>query len=71
MLKDLRTAVDRLAQRVDGVETSMGSIAAAASALFPQRVFSVRAVDQGRKEWNGMEQDAFKGEELAMLKNLL
>ena len=53
MLKDLRTAVDRLAQRVDGVEASMGTIAAAASALFPQGVFAVRHFGQGKK--NGIE----------------
>ncbi len=36
MLKDVRTAVDRLAQRVDCVEGSMEGLAAAALALTPR-----------------------------------
>jgi hypothetical protein len=54
MLKDLRTAVDRLAQRVDCVESSMRTIAAAASALFPQGKFAVR---QWGQEWSEMRWD--------------
>jgi hypothetical protein len=44
MLKDVRTAVDRLAQRMDGVEASMGTVSAAALAMFPQEVQAVRAI---------------------------
>ena len=44
MLKDVRTAVDRLAQRVDRVEGSMDSLAAAALALTPR---ANRGADRG------------------------
>jgi hypothetical protein len=44
MLKDVRTAVDRLAQRVDRVEGSMDGLAAAALALTPR---ASRSLDRG------------------------
>ena len=44
MLKDLRTAVNRLVQRVDGIEASVSTVAAIASALFQQGAIAVSAV---------------------------
>jgi hypothetical protein len=50
MLKDVRTAVDRLAQRVDGLERSMGTFASAVQALSPQGMLAVRALGDIRKK---------------------
>ncbi len=48
MLRDVRSAVDRLAQRVDGIEGSMSTFAAAAAALIPQ---GARAVSLWVRRW--------------------